>query len=89
MQRLFLLCFIVLFSIVSNAQDLNRKIDSLIQAEFKEINGPGGVFLIAKKGKPIYKKAFGMANLELDSKLNTNSVFQIGSMTKQFTAIAI
>ncbi|MCI3937237.1 beta-lactamase family protein [Chryseobacterium aahli] len=89
MQRLFLLCFIVLFSIVSNAQDLNRKIDSLIQAEFKEINGPGGVFLIAKKGKPIYKKAFGMANLELDSQLNTNSVFQIGSMTKQFTAIAI
>lgn len=89
MQRLFLLCFIVLFSIVSNAQDLNRKIDSLILSEFKEANGPGGVFLIAKKGKPIYEKAFGMANLELDSKLNTNNVFQIGSMTKQFTAVAI
>ncbi|GAA4153362.1 serine hydrolase domain-containing protein [Chryseobacterium ginsenosidimutans] len=89
MQRLFLLFFIVLFSVVSNAQDLNRKIDSLIQSELKETNGPGGVFLIAKKGKPIYEKAFGMANLELDSKLNTNSVFQIGSMTKQFTAIAI
>lgn len=89
MQRLFLLFFIVLFSIVSNAQDLNRKIDSLIQSEFKEANGPGAVFLIAKKGKPIYEKAFGMANLELESKMNTNNVFQIGSMTKQFTAVAI
>lgn len=89
MQRLFLLCFIVLSSVSSNAQDLNLKIDSLIQSEFKDKNGPGGVFLISKKGKPIYEKAFGMANLELDHKMNTNSVFQIGSMTKQFTAIAI
>lgn len=89
MQRLFLLCFIVLFSISSNAQDLNLKIDSLIQSEFKDKNEPGGVFLISKKGKPIYEKAFGMANLELNHKMNTNSVFQIGSMTKQFTAIAI
>lgn len=89
MQRLFLLCFIVLLSISSNAQNLNLKIDSLIQSEFKDKNGPGGVFLISKKGKLIYEKAFGMANLELDYKMNTNSVFQIGSMTKQFTAIAI
>jgi len=89
MQRLFLFCFISLFSITSYAQNLNRKIDSLIQSEFKDNNGPGGAFLISHKGKPIYRKAFGMANLELDAKLNTNSVFQIGSMTKQFTAIAI
>jgi CubicO group peptidase (beta-lactamase class C family) len=74
---------------LSFAQGLDRKIDSLIQSEFKDPKEPGGVFLVAKKGQPIYKKAFGMANLELDAKLNTNHVFQIGSMTKQFTAIAI
>lgn len=89
MQKLVLLCFTFLLSITSNAQHLDQKIDSLIKNEFKDPNGPGGVFLIAQKGKPVYKKAFGMANLELDAKLNTNSVFQIGSMTKQFTAIAI
>ncbi len=89
MRKLLLLSLIIWSSVHSNAQDLNQKIDSLIQSEFKEPNGPGSVFLIAKKGKPIYEKAFGMANLELDSKLNTNSVFQIGSMTKQFTSIAI
>ncbi len=89
MQRLFLLCFMLFLSITSDAQNLERKIDSLIQSEFKEANGPGGVFLVSQKGKAIYKKAFGMANLELDAQLNTNSVFQIGSITKQFTAIAI
>lgn len=89
MQRLFLFCFILLISITLNAQNLDLKIDSLIQTEFKDNNGPGGVFLVSQKGKPIYKKAFGIANLELDAKLNTNSVFQIGSMTKQFTAITI
>ncbi|MDF2551039.1 MAG: serine hydrolase [Chryseobacterium sp.] len=89
MQKFFLLCFILFLSIPSNAQNPDRKIDSLIQSEFKESNGPGGVFLVSQKGKPVYKKAFGMANLELDAKLNTNSIFQIGSMTKQFTAIAI
>lgn len=45
--------------------------------------------MVAKAGKPIYQKAFGKANLELDVNLTTENVFQLGSMTKQFTAIAI
>lgn len=68
---------------------LNQKIDSLIQTEFNDPNGPGGVFLISKKGKTIYKKAFGKANLELDANMTSDNVFQIGSMTKQFTAVAV
>ncbi len=71
------------------AQGFERKADSLIQTEFNDRNGPGGVFLIAKNGKPVYQKAFGKANLELDVNVSPESVFQIGSMTKQFTAIAV
>lgn len=71
------------------AQSFERKIDSLIQTEFNDKNGPGGVFMIAKNGKPIYQKAFGKANLELDVDLTTENIFQIGSMTKQFTAVAV
>jgi CubicO group peptidase (beta-lactamase class C family) len=89
MQKLLIVCFTLALSLIYNAQNLDRKIDSLIQSKFEDSNGPGGVFLIAKKGKPIYKKAFGMSNIELDTKLDAKSVFQIGSMTKQFTAIAI
>lgn len=71
------------------AQNIKSKIDKLIDTTFKDKNGPGGVFMIAKNGKSIYQKSFGKANLELDVNVTTESVFQIGSMTKQFTAIAI
>lgn len=88
MQKLKFLLFIFI-SIYSFPQVINKKIDSLIRTEFNNDNEPGGVFLITQKGKPIYKKAFGQANLELDIKLTPENVFQIGSMTKQFTSIAI
>jgi CubicO group peptidase (beta-lactamase class C family) len=82
------LALLLTFSIVG-AQSLESKIDSLIHQTFKDKDGPGGVFLVAKNGKPIYQKAFGKANLELDVDMSVESVFQLGSMTKQFTAVAI
>lgn len=72
-----------------SAQFLEGRADSIVQVEFNDANGPGGVFLVAKNGKPVYQKAFGKANLELDAALTPDHVFQIGSMTKQFTAVAI
>lgn len=81
--------FFVILSTKTFAQTFEAKIDSLIQTEFNEKYGPGGAFLIAKDGKPIYQKAFGKANVELDVDLTPESVFQIGSMTKQFTAVAV
>jgi len=80
---------IISYPIKVSAQSFTTKIDSLILTEFKDSNGPGGVFMITKNGKPIYQKAFGKANLELNVDLTPEHVFQLGSMTKQFTAIAI
>lgn len=87
----YLLIIILFFNLqsISYAQNLEAKIDSLILNTFKDKNGPGGVFLVAKAGKPIYQKSVGKANLELDINLTSEYVFEIGSMTKQFTAIAI
>lgn len=70
------------------SQNLEAKIDSLISVKFKAEN-PGGVFLAVKKGKVLYRKAFGMADLELNVKMKPEFVFEIGSMTKQFTAVSI
>lgn len=86
---LFLVFTFILFGIPATAQSLEQAIDQLIRTELGDENGPGGVFMVAKNGKPIYQKAFGLANLELGTLLKTESVFQIGSMTKQFTAISI
>lgn len=71
------------------AQSLEHKIDSIISTVFNDTNAPGGVFLVAQNGKAIYQKAFGKANLELDVDLTPDNVFQLGSMTKQFTAMAV
>lgn len=72
-----------------SAQSFETKIDSLILKDFSDKNGPGGVFMVAHRGKITYQKAFGKANLELNVNLTTENVFQLGSITKQFTAIAI
>ncbi|MCE7057362.1 beta-lactamase family protein [Algoriphagus sp. AGSA1] len=89
MLKLLSLLIIFLISNLSFSQNLENKIDSIIHTEFSNPYEPGGAFLISKSGKSIYKKAFGLANLELDVKMTSENVFQIGSMTKQFTAVAI
>jgi CubicO group peptidase (beta-lactamase class C family) len=73
---------------IGYAQNLESNIDSLLQEKYPQ-NAPGATFLIAKKGNIIYKKAFGLSNLELNVSMQPDNVFEIGSMTKQFTAIGI
>ena len=83
--------FFIVFLFINPAvysQNLETKIDSLLLEKFPS-NEPGASFLIAKNGKVIYEKAFGLSNLELNMRMQTESVFEIGSMTKQFTAVAI
>lgn len=89
MKKLIICAFLLLSNVTIYAQNLDAKIDSLISNVFKDENGPGGVILVSQNSKPIYHKAFGMSNIELDIPMQTTQVFQLGSMTKQFTAIAI
>ncbi|QKZ13495.1 serine hydrolase [Spirosoma sp. KUDC1026] len=87
-----LLLWLVL-SLSSHAQTVNNSrltvaFDSLLTKQFKP-DGPGCTALVARKGQIIYQKAFGMANQELDVPMKPDNVFRIGSITKQFTAVAI
>lgn len=86
----YVLVILVLLSSQSicYSQNLESQIDSLLQAKYAS-NEPGATLLVAKNGSVIYKKAFGLANLELNVPMQPDNVFEIGSMTKQFTAIAI
>lgn len=67
---------------------LEAQFDKLMSEQYKP-HEPGATVLVARDGRIMYKKAFGMANLELDTPMQTNTVFKIGSLTKQFTAVAI
>jgi CubicO group peptidase (beta-lactamase class C family) len=80
------LCFFSL--LVLNAQSLETTIDQLLTTRYPA-SEPGVTALVAKNGKVVYRKAFGMANLELDIPMNPQHVFEIGSITKQFTSVAI
>ncbi len=83
----FLILTFLYFSSAS-AQTLEQQVDEYLKAEYPS-DGPGVSFLIAKDGNPIYQKGFGMANLELNVPMTPKNVIEIGSITKQFTAIAI
>ncbi len=48
-----------------------------------------GVVLIADRGKPVYEKTFGYKRFETKSPLATSSVFELASVSKQFTAMTI
>ena len=86
---LVLVLFVNTFSAQTTAdKQLAAKCDQLLSEQFKA-SETGGTALIAKKGQIIYKKAFGMANLELNIPMQADNVFRIGSISKQFTAVAI
>ena len=51
--------------------------------------GPGFAYIVTRHGKTIYSGAYGMANIELDTPMSTNSVFKLASITKQFTSAAV
>lgn len=93
MKKLFSILIITVFVFSTcfgqlPSQEEIAKIDSLLNSTYK-VDEPGGIVAIAKNGKTIYSRAFGLANIELNVPNNSESVIQIGSITKQFTAVAI
>ena len=52
-------------------------------------NAPGAVAIVVKDGRPVLRRAYGLADLEFGILLDPDMVFRIGSVTKQFTAAAI
>lgn len=48
-----------------------------------------GTILIAKDGAPVVSQGYGMANEELKVRNSPRTVFRLGSLTKQFTALAL
>ena len=86
LNLILILLFII--SISGYSQDFEKEFDLLLSKEYPT-SGPGAAALVAVNGKIIYQKAFGKANLELGVNMSINSVCEIGSITKQFTAVAI
>lgn len=71
------------------AQGIDSKTAQIVDKLFKKWDrkdSPGCAIGVIHNGKLIYKHGYGMANLEYNIPNSSNSVFRIGSTSKQFTA---
>jgi len=71
-------------TVLSYADKATSLIESYAQSDLFS-----GSVLVAQHGKAIFRKAFGSANREWDVPNTLDTKFRIGSVTKQFTAVAI
>lgn len=79
---------LLLFPAYLQAQEIPKNADSLLVAYHKQDLFTGNV-LIAKGGKAIFKKSYGLANIADNKPNDENTTFRIGSISKCFTAIVI
>lgn len=71
-----------------NEDSITKKVDAIF-AEWDKRNSPGVALGVIKDGKLIYKRGYGMANLENNIPITSETAFYIGSTSKQFTAMCI
>ena len=64
------------------------KVDELFVAWDNKFS-PGAAVAVLKNGSIIYKKGYGMSNLEYDIPITPSSIFHIASVSKQFTVFSI
>src|SRR5262245_9497069 len=72
----------------SQATPVARSIDELMNAAYPA-GQPGAVIIVVKDGAVLFRKAYGMANLELAVPLQPEHVFALASLSKPFTAAGV
>jgi CubicO group peptidase (beta-lactamase class C family) len=72
------------------AQDiLTSKVDNYIAAEMQKQRIPGVSLAVLKNGQIVHVKGYGVANVEHQVPVKPETIFQSGSVGKQFTATAV
>jgi D-alanyl-D-alanine carboxypeptidase len=72
----------------TDADDLAAKIDAVMSAVYKP-GEPGAAVIVRKGGRTVFRKGYGLADLEFGVPVVPDMVFRLGSITKQFTAVSI
>lgn len=87
----FVCCVVLSAAVIApgaRASSVSEALDEAISPYFKH-DEPGAAIIVTKDGNIIFRKAFGLADLEHNIELQPDMTFRIGSLTKQFTAVAI
>ncbi|HEX8197817.1 MAG TPA: serine hydrolase domain-containing protein [Pyrinomonadaceae bacterium] len=91
LKSCLLLFFLAFAGNTFYGQTTDNAIDRQIDRLFSNYGSttPGVAVAVVQDGKIIFKKGYGAANLEYDIPITTKTVFQIASVSKQFTAFSI
>ncbi|QYO67625.1 serine hydrolase domain-containing protein [Leptolyngbya sp. 7M] len=87
MLRSFVLFILTLFILGSSVYA--DEMDNVVRRLMKERNIPGAAVAVIKNGKPERVRTYGLASLEFQVPVTEQTVFEIGSVSKQITAGAI
>jgi CubicO group peptidase (beta-lactamase class C family) len=82
-------CIVLLAGLGLAAQGKGDAVDDLMADAMRQHPIPGAALAIVRGGQTVKTAAYGMANLERPTPATPQTVFEIGSVTKQFTAAAI
>jgi CubicO group peptidase (beta-lactamase class C family) len=86
---LVILALGMLLSVAARAQDVpNQKVDEIFSV-YDKPGSPGCSLGVIRDGEFVYRKAYGLASLELAVPLSSQSVFYMASVSKQFTAASV
>lgn len=83
-----ILFLLLLLPFALHAQDNATLFDTYMKGQ-AQLYGFNGNVLVAKNGKVIYKRSFGFADYNTKKKLDSNSIFDCGSIAKEFTLVGI
>lgn len=65
------------------------QVDRYVEAQMRHFHIPGLSLAVVRDGRIVKERGYGIADVELNVPMTKARVFEIGSMTKQFTATAI
>ncbi|MGB7295780.1 MAG: serine hydrolase domain-containing protein, partial [Candidatus Aminicenantales bacterium] len=90
-RAFFTVLSIVCFASVARAQteNIDSRVDSFVQAEMNRQKIPGLALAVMRDGKILNARGYGLSNVELNVPVTPESIFQSGSVGKQFTATAV
>jgi CubicO group peptidase (beta-lactamase class C family) len=84
-------CFVILFTVAFYGADdasIKQKVDQVFAA-YSKPDTPGCALGVIRNGDFVYERGYGIASLELNVPITPQSVFYLGSLSKQFTAASI
>src|SRR5215471_2591493 len=64
--------------------DNSSQVDALM-AQWSQGNTPGAAIIVIRDGRVLHEKGYGLANLTTKERINAKTVFDIASVSKQFT----